>query len=32
LRGDTMTLTGPINPEDQKALGNQFTEVYVKKD
>ncbi len=30
--GDTMTLTGPIGAEGQKALGNQLTEVYTRKD
>jgi hypothetical protein len=32
IQGNTMTLTGPINPQDQKALGNQLTEVYLRKD
>ena len=32
IEGDTMTLTGPTNPEDQKAVGTQLTEVYTRKD
>jgi hypothetical protein len=32
VEGDTMTLTGPLGPEGQKALGNQLIEVYVRKD
>jgi hypothetical protein len=32
VKGDTMTLTGPISPADADSLGNQFTEVYTRKD
>lgn len=32
IKGDTMTLMGPITAEDQKSLGGQLTEVYVRKD
>ncbi len=30
--GDTMTLSGPLSSVDAESLGNQFTEVYKKKD
>jgi hypothetical protein len=32
VKGDTMTLTGPVSTEDQKVLGGTLTEVYVRKD
>jgi len=32
LKGDTMTVTGPVNPDDRETLGAQLTETYVRKD
>ena len=32
IKGNTMTLTGPITPENQKDFGLQLVEVYVRKD
>ncbi len=32
IKGDTMTLTGPITPENQKDFGLRLVEVYVRKD
>ena len=32
VKGNTMTLTGPVTPDDQKIIGGTLTEVYVRKD
>jgi hypothetical protein len=32
VKGNTMTLTGPIVTEEQKSFRSEFTEVYQKKD
>jgi hypothetical protein len=32
VKGETMTLTGPLDASGQKTLGNSFMEVYARKD
>jgi hypothetical protein len=32
IEGDTMTLTGPVDPKEQTSLGGQLIEVYRRRD